>query len=111
MGGDQVNIHEVCSALFNLDYLLAQFRLRPLCLCVLLHLKQMQDNIGLHLEFYLLATSMVISTCDSMLSTGLYSPMSRASVSHFGRSGNLNLVDSNPGRVKPKSLRLKCVTS
>ena len=32
--------------------------------------------------------------------------MSRALVSRFGRSGNLNLTGSNPDRAKPLTLRL-----
>ena len=36
---------------------------------------------------------------------------SRTSVSRFGRSGNLNRMGSNPGRVKPMTLKLKLVAS
>ena len=32
--------------------------------------------------------------------------MSRVSISHFGRSGNLNLEDSNPGQVKPMAYKI-----
>ena len=35
--------------------------------------------------------------------------MSRVSVSHFGRSGNPNLVGSNAGRVRPMTLKLRLV--
>ena len=37
--------------------------------------------------------------------------MSRAYVSHFGRSGNLNLMGSNSGLVKPMTLKLILVAS
>ena len=52
---------------------------------------------------------MYMCICVYMYIFGLYQTDSRmgiASVSHFGRSGDSDHVGSNPGRVKPMTLKL-----